>query len=92
MRTAGRATGGAGEERAFRNTPTPFVCASTIRLGPDEIKSSRYSHFSKASAATLSSSFSFVSPPGPGVMYTGVITTRYFRDFGSQLESGILSY
>ena len=30
-------------------------------------------------------------PSIPGVMYTGVITTRYFRDFGSELESGILS-
>jgi len=30
-------------------------------------------------------------PSIPGVMYTGVITTRYFLDFGSSFEDGIIS-
>jgi hypothetical protein len=30
-------------------------------------------------------------PSIPGVLYTGVITTRYFLDFGGQLDDGIIS-
>ena len=30
-------------------------------------------------------------PSIPGVTYTGVITTRYYLDFGSQLQNGIIS-
>ena len=30
-------------------------------------------------------------PSIPGVLYTGVITTRYYLDFGSQLDDGIIS-
>jgi hypothetical protein len=30
-------------------------------------------------------------PSIPGVLYTGVITTRYFLDFGGDLEDGIIS-
>src|SRR5262249_57551535 len=30
-------------------------------------------------------------PDIPGVLYTGVITTRYFLDFGPNFDNGILS-
>jgi Alpha/beta hydrolase domain len=90
----------------FLNPVSPYRAHRALLLaldrwvsdGTEPPKSRIPQHAQRAFAVTVPGSQVGIVPQGelgwpniPGVLYTGVITTRYFLDFGPDFDNGILS-